>query len=331
MIVVAGEALIDLVPGEAGDGGGGALPPLLPRRGGGPYNTAVALGRLGAPAAFCSRVSADGFGEALLAGLRTAGVDVSLVQRGPEPTTLAVADVGADGSAGYAFYAEGTADRLFELPGPLPETVSALCLGTCSLVLEPGASAYEALLRREAERGVFTLLDPNVRAGLIPDAAAYRARFRSWLPHVTLLKLSEEDARWLGGSPEQWLAEGPAAVVVTHGAAGLSVHPRNGARQSVPAPAVEVVDTIGAGDTVNAALLHGLAARGALTRGALDTVDWPDVLRFAARAAALTCTRAGAEPPWSADLRGTPGPPTAGPLPPAAGAPCGSVLKRRTG
>ncbi|GAA0358820.1 carbohydrate kinase [Streptomyces blastmyceticus] len=311
MIVVAGEALIDLVPGEAGDG---VLPALLPRRGGGPYNTAVALGRLGAPAAFCSRVSADGFGEALLAGLRAAGVDVSLVQRGPEPTTLAVADVGADGSAGYAFYAEGTADRLFELPGPLPETVSALCLGTCSLVLEPGASAYEALLRREAERGVFTLLDPNVRAGLIPDASAYRARFRSWLPHVTLLKLSEEDARWLGGSPEQWLTEGPAAVVVTHGAAGLSVHTRSGTRHSVPAPAVEVVDTIGAGDTVNAALLHGLAERGALSRGALDTVPWPDVLRFAAHAAALACTHAGAEP-----------------LPPAAGAPCGSVLKRRTG
>ncbi|WKK22507.1 carbohydrate kinase [Streptomyces olivoreticuli] len=293
MIVVAGEALIDLVPGEAGDG---VLPALLPRRGGGPYNTAVALGRLGAPAAFCSRVSADGFGEALLAGLRAAGVDVSLVQRGPEPTTLAVADVGTDGSAGYAFYAEGTADRLFELPGPLPGTVS-LCLGTCSLVLEPGASAYEALLRREAERGVFTLLDPNVRAGLIPDASAYRARFRSWLPHVTLLKLSEEDARWLGGSPEQWLAEGPAAVVVTHGAAGLSVHTRSGTRHSVPAPAVEVVDTIGAGDTVNAALLHGLAERGALSRGALDTVPWPDVLRFAAHAAALTCTHAGAEPP----------------------------------
>ncbi|MFC5146553.1 carbohydrate kinase family protein [Streptomyces aureoversilis] len=306
MIVVAGEALIDLVPAGKAPGGdpAGDLPALLPRRGGGPYNTAVALGRLGTPAAFCSRVSTDGFGEALLAGLRAAGVDTSLVQRGPEPTTLAVADIGADGSAGYGFYAQGTADRLFELPGPLPGTARALCLGTCSLVLEPGASAYEALLRREAERGVFTLLDPNVRPGLIPDADAYRARFRSWLPYVSVLKLSAEDARWLGGSPGEWLAAGPAAVVVTHGGEGLAVHTRSGGRIAVPAPRVEVTDTIGAGDTVNAALLHRLAAlQGALDGPArLDGPAWRDALSFAARAAALTCTRAGAEPPYGAEL-----------------------------
>ncbi|GGR00770.1 carbohydrate kinase family protein [Streptomyces netropsis] len=309
MIVVAGEALIDLVPGGAG--GDGDLPALLPRRGGGPYNTAVALGRLGTPTAFCSRVSTDGFGEALLDGLRAAGVDVASVRRGPEPTTLAVAAVGADGSAGYHFYAEGTADRLFELPGPLPEGATALCLGTCSLVLEPGASAYEALLRREAGRGVFTLLDPNVRPGLIVDADAYRARFRSWLPQVSLLKLSVEDARWLGGSAREWLTAGPAAVVLTDGAAGLSVLTRDGERHSVPAAAVGggVVDTIGAGDTVNAALLHRLAGHGALSPAAvaeLTRADWLDVLAFAARAAAITCSRAGAEPPYAAELCGSP-------------------------
>ncbi len=295
--------MIDLVPD--GPGGDAGLPALLPRRGGGPYNTAVALGRLGTPAAFCSRVSADAFGEALLDGLRAAEVDVSLVQRGPEPTTLAVTEIGADGSAGYGFYAGGTADRLFELPAALPDTARALCLGTCSLVLEPGASAYEALLRREARRGVLTLLDPNIRPGLIPDAAAYRARFRSWLPDVTLLKVSEEDARWLDGSVEQWLAAGPAAVVVTRGAEGLTVHTRQGAVYAVPAERVAVVDTIGAGDTVNAALLHRLAARDALSRAglaALDEAGWGDVLRFAARAAAVTCSRRGAEPPHAAEL-----------------------------
>lgn len=306
MIVVAGEALIDLVPG--GPGGDDGLPALLPRLGGGPYNTAVALGRLGAKAAFCSRVSADGFGEALLGGLRTAGVDVSLVQRGPEPTTLAVAAVGADGSAGYGFYAGGTADRLFELPGPLPDTTRALCLGTCSLVLEPGASAYEALLRRESGRGVFTLLDPNIRPGLIPDAPAYRARFRSWLPYVSLLKLSAEDAAWLGGSPREWLAAGPSAVVVTHGAQGLSVHTRDGdATCAVPGESVEVVDTIGAGDTVNAALLHRLSEYGALSReevAALPEPAWRAILAYAARAAAVTCSRGGAQPPYAAELAG---------------------------
>ncbi|MFD9907231.1 carbohydrate kinase [Streptomyces sp. NPDC059063] len=338
MIVVAGESLIDLVPqeaargasqragtgGAAGAGGaagtGGAistagpiaagsvpLPALAPRLGGGPFNTAVALGRLGSPTAFCSRVSLDAFGEALLAGLRAAGVDVSYVERGAEPTTLAVTSIGADGSAGYSFYVEGTADRLFAAPARLPDGARAMSFGTCSLALEPGASAYEEVLRRAAAGGVFTTLDPNIRAGLIPDADAYRARFKSWLPSVTLLKVSEEDARWLGGSPEEWLASGPAAVVVTRGADGLSVFTGDGGAHAVPGVPVDVVDTIGAGDTVNAALLHGLAARDALSADGLAGLGadaWAEVLRFAARAAAVTCSREGAEPPYGWELAG---------------------------
>ncbi|MFB7058186.1 carbohydrate kinase [Streptomyces vinaceus] len=293
MIVVGGEALIDLVPV--------ARPPgaLVPRPGGGPYNTALALGRLGAEAAFCSRVSTDGFGEGLLAGLRAAGVDLSLVQRGPEPTTLAVPSLAPDGSAAYGFYVEGTADRLFTLPAQLPAGARALALGTCSLALEPGASAYEALLRRESGRGLLTLLDPNIRPALIADPAAYRARFLGWLPYVSVLKLSEEDARWLGGSVSDWLAAGPSAVVLTRGARGLAAWTREGARYEVPARPVAVADTIGAGDTVNAALLHRLSGSAA---GA--PVDWPGVLAYAAHAAALTCTRAGAEPPYAAELSG---------------------------
>ncbi|MFE1379649.1 carbohydrate kinase [Streptomyces sp. NPDC058740] len=294
MIVVAGESLIDLVPG----GDPGPLSPLLPRPGGGPYNTAVALGRLGAEAAFCSRISTDAFGEALLDGLRAAGVATGLVQRGPEPTSLAVASVGPDGSARYGFYVEGTADRLFTLPERLPEGVRAVAFGTCSLALEPGASAYEALLRRAFRDGALTLLDPNVRPGLIPDAVAYRERFAGWLPDVSLLKLSEEDAAWLGGSPREWLDAGPAAVVLTRGAEGLTVF-TPGSEVSVPGVRVRVVDTIGAGDTVNAALLHGLAGR---APGALSRAEWRELLSFAARAAAVTCTRAGAEPPYGHEL-----------------------------
>ncbi|MFF8589842.1 carbohydrate kinase [Streptomyces sp. NPDC015220] len=300
MIVVAGEALIDLVPR-----GTGALADLKPALGGGPYNTAVALGRLGSPTAFCSRTSYDAFGRALLDGLRRAGVDVSGVQRGDEPTTLAVATVGADGSAAYSFYVEGTADRLFTAPAALPPGTRAVSFGTCSLVLEPGASAYEELMRTAAAEGVFTALDPNIRAGLIPDPDAYRVRFRGWLPSVSLLKLSEEDARWLGGTPREWLAAGPSAVVITHGGDGLTAYTREGAEHSVPGEKVEVVDTIGAGDTVNAALLHGLAARDALSPqglAALDATGWVRLLRFAARAAAITCSRAGAEPPYASEV-----------------------------
>ncbi|MER6468206.1 carbohydrate kinase family protein [Streptomyces collinus] len=300
MIVVAGEALIDLVPH-----GPGALADLKPALGGGPYNTAVALGRLGSPTAFCSRTSHDAFGEALLDGLRRAGVEVSGVQRGPEPTTLAVATVGSGGSASYSFYVDGTADRLFTTPAALPAGTRAVSFGTCSLVLEPGASAYEELMRAAAAQGLFTALDPNIRAGLIPDADAYRARFRGWLPSVTLLKLSEEDAEWLDGSPREWLDAGPSAVVLTRGGDGLTVLTRDGAEYSVPGEKVEVVDTIGAGDTVNAALLHGLSAQDALSaRGlsALGPDGWRRLLRFAARAAAITCSRAGAEPPFANEL-----------------------------
>ncbi|WP_030318688.1 carbohydrate kinase family protein [Streptomyces sp. NRRL B-3229] len=300
MIVVAGEALIDLVPQ-----GRGALASLKPALGGGPYNTAVALGRLGSPTAFCSRVSLDAFGEALLDGLREAGVDVSDVQRGTEPTTLAVASIDDGGSAAYSFYVDGTADRLFTAPTALPSGTRAVSFGTCSLVLEPGASAYEELLRAAAAQGVFTALDPNIRAGLIPDADAYRARFKSWLPSVSLLKLSEEDALWLGGTPQEWLAAGPSAVVITHGGDGLSVFTRDGSALPVPGEKVDVVDTIGAGDTVNAALLHGLAALDALSPAALAALrvdDWTRLLRFAARAAAITCSRAGAEPPYASEV-----------------------------
>ena len=301
MIVVAGEALIDLVPEDVGN----ATSPLLPVRGGGPYNTAVALARLGTATSFCSRISTDAFGTSLADRLRAGQVDLGPVQRGEEPTTLAVASIDAGGSATYTFYSQGTADRLFELPGPLPAGTRAVSFGTCSLVLEPGASAYEELMHREARLGRFISLDPNIREGLIQDPDAYRARFRRLLPSVSLLKLSEEDAQWLGCDVEGWLAAGPSAVVVTRGGAGLTVHTRGGGAYSVPGEPVRVVDTIGAGDTVNAALLHALAAWDLLSAEAVAGASadtWRRVLGFAARAAAITCNRAGAEPPFAHEL-----------------------------
>lgn len=300
MIVVAGEGLIDLVPQAAGD----AAAPLLPTRGGGPYNTAVALARLGSPVGFCSRISTDPFGVSLIDRLGSEGVALDLVQRGPEPTTLAVAAIDTDGAAAYTFYCQGTADRLFTLPGPLPTETRAVSFGTCSLVLEPGASAYEQLMYREAQLGRFIALDPNIRADLIPDPDAYRARFGRMLASVSLLKLSDEDAQWLGYDVAGWLAAGPAAVVVTRGGAGLTVYTGSG-EHTVPGEPVRVADTIGAGDTINAALLHALSESGALSADALAQLSentWRQVLGFAARAAAVTCTRAGADPPFAHEL-----------------------------
>jgi fructokinase len=310
-IIVGGEALIDLVPE-----GTGPLTSLAPRRGGGPYNTSIALGRLGTPTAFLSRISSDAYGEALLDGLRAAGVSTDLVQRGPEPTTLAAATIGEDGSASYTFYVEGTADRLFTAPDGLPAGVRAVSFGTCSLALEPGATAYESVLRDASERGLLTALDPNIRIPLIADRATYRKRFASWLPDVGLLKLSEEDARWLAeGEPShaigEWLTAGVRVVILTHGADGLTAFTRNAGNTGnvgtvhVPAVIGTVADTIGAGDTVNAALLHWLDTRDALTPDALDTLtaaDWQSALAFAARAAALTCSRPGCDPPYAHEL-----------------------------
>jgi fructokinase len=313
MIVVGGEALIDLVPESSTVDEG--LAPLRPLPGGGPYNVAITVGRLGAPVRFFSRLSTDSFGDALLRRLRLSGVDTSMVRRGGEPTTLAVAGIGPDGSARYSFHVEGTADRLVADPGALPAEVSTLSLGTLSLLLEPGATTYETMLRRHARRGGLTVLDPNIRPVLVPDPDAYRQRFTSWLPDVSLLKLSVEDARWLaGGAPEEavpglvrdWLADGPAAAVLTRGARGLLAFTGNGEPVEVPAVRADVVDTIGAGDTVHGALLFWLHRAGVTDPAGLRDVpadDWRRALDFAARAAAITVSRAGAEPPYAAELK----------------------------
>ncbi|MFL6143102.1 MAG: carbohydrate kinase family protein [Labedaea sp.] len=323
MILVGGEALVDLVPEKStvddrsGGRTAGELPLLRPLPGGGPYNVAITVGRLGVPVRFLSRLSTDTFGEALLRRLRHSGVDVTMVQRGSEPTTLAVAGISPDGSARYSFHVEGTADRLVADPGELPAEVTTLSLGTLSLLLEPGASSYEALLRRHAARGGLTVLDPNIRPVLVADPDAYRARFASWLPDIGLLKLSVEDARWLAGldvdAPEgavfeavlDWLAKGPAAAVITRGADGLLAVTPDAEPIAVPAGRATVVDTIGAGDTVHGALLYWLDQAGVGDPNGLreiGTDGWLAALRLAARAAAITVSRAGAEPPYRAEL-----------------------------
>ncbi|MFC4002182.1 carbohydrate kinase [Prauserella oleivorans] len=302
MIVSGGEALVDLVPAESG------MDLLAPRLGGGPYNVALAAARLGVPTAFLSRISTDRFGQALVDRLKASTVDTSLVQRGPEPTTLAVVALDEQGSAEYSFYTEGTADRLVTDPGPLPEGTRALSLGTLGMVLEPGAGVYETLLHREAGRGVLTALDPNIRADMIPDPAAYRARFRSWLPSVRLLKVSVDDAGWLAeGAPVEdaaraWLDAGVQAVVVTKGGDGLSVLTADGEVASGPTVEVDVVDTIGAGDTVQGALLAWLVQQDVRDLPQLEPADWQQALGYAARAAAVTVSRSGAEPPTAEEL-----------------------------
>ncbi|MDR7301472.1 carbohydrate kinase family protein [Haloactinomyces albus] len=316
MIVVCGEALVDLTPDPSTPRG--ELGPLHPRLGGGPYNVAIALGRLGVPATFLSRLSTDRFGDKLLDRLSAAGVDTGAVQRGAEPTTLAAVVLDAEGSARYSFYAAATASRFVTDPGPLPEETAAVSFGTLSMVLEPGATVYESILLRQARRGTFVALDPNIRSELIEDTEAYRKRFLSWLPGIDLLKLSVEDAAWLAGEQSaaaeaadlvdvlrQWQRRGPAAVVLTRGADGLMVLTDEGRTIEVPGIAASVADTIGAGDTVQAALLTWLYRHDALSAAAMRALDrqqWQRALGFAASAAAVTVSRSGAEPPYSTEI-----------------------------
>lgn len=305
MIAVGGEALVDLVPAPGGV--------LVPRLGGSPFTIAVAAGRLGAAVGLLAALSTDAFGVALAQRLADSGVALDLVRRDPAPTPLAMASLAADGSASYTFYTAGTAAAGFADPGPLPAGVQAVALGSLGLLLDPAGAAYEAVLRREAAAGRLVALDPNVRPAFIADADAYRARFRSWLPHVGLLKLSVEDAQWIAGDDlaaavHGWLDAGPRAVVLTKGRLGLSVWTATGLQVSVAPVPVTVADTIGAGDTVQAAVLARLQALRAM--GDLDAVDsatWHDVLTHAARAAAITCSRPGADPPWAAELAPHPG------------------------
>ncbi|HYM83402.1 MAG TPA: carbohydrate kinase [Candidatus Dormibacteraeota bacterium] len=308
MILSCGEALVDLVPvaveGEVA---------FLPRLGGSPYNVAIGLARLGVDAGYLGRVSRDRFGRQLLDRLSAEGVERRHVVEGDEPTTLAVVHLGERGEPDFAFYGEGTADRLLA-PGDLPDLnkdITTLHLGSISLVREPGASTYEALMRREHRRRVLSL-DPNVRASLIPDHDAYLARLEAWVSLVDLVKLSRADLAWLYPDADpvdaarRWLGLGPAVVVVTLGADGSAALTASGDVE-VAGVAVDVVDTVGAGDAFTAALLAWLDERRRLTRSGLLALGRDELaacLAFAGRGAALTCTRAGAEPPTRPELEG---------------------------
>ena len=302
MIVVCGEALIDIV--DAGDG------VFRPMPGGGPFNTALALARLEVPASFLGRLSTDPFGRMLAQRLADEGVDLSLTSRGSELTTLAVAEVDPHGLADYRFYFEATAAPNLTremLPSQLHDEVAALHVGTLGLILEPMASTLADMVERESSRRL-VMLDPNVRPALLTDPDAYRTRIKTLMSRSTIVKASDADIAWLFPdvdielAAEQILAFGANLVVVTLGAQGaFGVGP--GVKKRVSAPCVEVVNTIGAGDAFGAALLAWLHDHRALKADLnLSAADLESALEFACRVASLTCTCAGAEPPRRAAL-----------------------------
>lgn len=306
MILCCGEALIDMLPRETG-AGEAAFAPYV---GGAVFNTAIALGRLGSSAGFFSGLSRDLFGQMLERALAPSNVDASLAHRSDRPTTLAFVTL-SDGHATYAFYDENTAGRMLtpaDLP-KMPDKIAALFFGGISLAVDPCGGAYEALMLQEAPARV-TMIDPNIRPDFIRDEAAYRARLARMIAAADIVKLSDEDLRWLEGpqtieaAAQALIARGVKLVFVTEGAKGAHGFSARDA-VFVAAQKVAVVDTVGAGDTFNAGVLNALDLAGALDKKTLETAD-PTLIRSClARgiaAAAVTVARAGANPPWASEL-----------------------------
>lgn len=301
-LVVFGEALVDLK-------GTGALG-FQGYVGGSPLNVAVAAARLGLPSALATRVSTDFFGEAIVSHLKANGVGLDLLERGPEPTTLAFVSFEGGGPR-YSFRNEGAADLAYTANLPWPEGVEAVHFGgSVNPLFEPVSGRVLELVRSRRE-GRLLHLDPNVRPTLLGNREVYRARLAPWLPLAHWLKLSREDLEWLWPGADEaatargWLEAGVSVVVVTDGGEGARLYRRGREPLTARAPRVSVVDTVGAGDTFSGATLAALLERGLASPGALEAAGDEElraVLEFGARAAAVNCTRAGADPPTRAEL-----------------------------
>ncbi|MCX7303385.1 MAG: carbohydrate kinase [Hyphomicrobiales bacterium] len=306
MIICCGEALIDMLPRRS------TLdePAFSPYSGGALFNTAIALGRLGTPVEFFSGLSSDLFGEQLRATLAESGVGSRYAHISSRSTTLAFVRL-VDGHASYLFYDEGTAGRMLserDLPS-FEGDVDALLFGAISLIPEPCGSTYEALMRREAGKRV-TMLDPNIRPAFIPDREKHMARMDRMIAMADILKLSDEDLTWFGetGATDDvmahWLDRGPKLIVVTQGSKGAVGYTKHHKVTVKPMP-VKVVDTVGAGDTFNAGILASLHDQGSLSRSRVAKLSEPEIeaaLSLGAAAAAVTVSRAGANPPWRREL-----------------------------
>ena len=301
MILVGGEALYDLVQGSDDN--------LHGHPGGGPFNTARTIGRLGQPVAYLGRVSSDRFGRRLDALLVEDGVSLESVVPTDDPTTLALVEVDDDGVARYRFYERGTS-----VPGLTPEValgtlpaqVDVVHVGTLGLALEPVATALEAVVERLAGEALIAV-DPNCRPWVVDDVDAYRERIHSVLGHAHVLKVSEEDIEFL--EPDRGAVDGVRALLDCGPSVGLLTRGPNGAlvvtrtaEVAVPAPRAQVVDTIGAGDAFGGGFLAWWSERG-LGRDDLGQIDLVvEATEFACLVAARTCSRPGASPPWRHEL-----------------------------
>jgi fructokinase len=306
MIAVAGEALIDLIIGPAGRAD--------VRPGGGPFNAARTIARLGQAAVFVGRTSGDRVGQLLRDCLAADGVQLGVPDPAAEPTTLAMVHLGAAGVPEYSFYLTGTAASELDygqLRAALPAWPDALHVGSLGLAMDPIGASLESLITSAPET-TLVMLDPNCRPEAITTRPQYLGRLQRIAGRADVVKASVEDLAYLspGASIEAaaaaLLRAGPALVLVSDGPRPARAFTA-GDEVSVPVPAAEVADTVGAGDALGGAFLSWWASR-QRTRDDLRRVDEVAMaVRAAVEVSALTCTRSGAEPPWAAELAGRPG------------------------
>jgi fructokinase len=308
MIVVCGEALIDFLPVKSADGRDAYRPAV----GGSPFNTAVGIGRLGGEVGFCAALSTDFFGDALVEALERSHVSLRYVVRAKRPSMLAFVSLG-EGEPSYAFIDEASANRLFdpekEAPALLPD-VSMLWAGSVALINEPIASAYEKLFFANRHKRVLGM-DPNVRPTVVADAAEYRARMKRMTEAADIVKISKADLSWLdqAANPDGWarslVHRGASLVVVTDGANGATGYGRGFSMTRPVAEVAAVADTVGAGDSYSSGLLFTLQRAGVLDINRLSEIG-EDIVRnamdYAARTAAITVSREGADPPWAREI-----------------------------
>jgi len=308
MILCCGEMLIDMILEPTVSGAQG----FVPHSGGAIFNTAIALGRQGVQVGMLGGQSSDMFGQQLHAGLQASSVDTSHIIVSDRPTTLAFVKL-TNGHASYSFVDENSAGRMLT-PSDMPalsDDVTALYFGGISLACEPAADAYAALLDTEGETRP-VMIDPNIRTGFIADEDRFRNRMDRMLAGADVVKVSDEDLDWLargeGALSDQArmvLDRGPKLVILTQGSKGATAFLPNGGEVHVPSEQVVVADTVGAGDTFNAGVLAKLSELGVLTKEGVGTLSADVVeaaLQHGNKVAAVTVSRAGANPPWAHEL-----------------------------
>ena len=308
MIICCGESLIDMisVPNAGNESVFAGL------TGGAIFNTSIALGRLDVPVGLISGVSTDLFGKKIIKDLTDSNVNIKFLIRNKKPTTLAFVDV-KNGQANYTFYDENSAGNSIhysDFPN-IPKIVTALCFGGISLCTEPAASAYEKLFIQEIKNKVL-FLDPNIRSTFISDEISYRKRLNKMISSSDILKVSDEDLDWIvtsGSNINEKIEKlhnlGAKLVIVTKGAEGVAAYVKNKKVINLPAQKVNVIDTVGAGDTFNAGFLAKLSNLKLLSKSNIKNLSSKHIsmaLKYGIKAASITVSRKGANPPLLSEI-----------------------------